>query len=95
MKLVQKNAISINPLNWKRDDTYAAASENLGDRLPISDSTELIPTRFKESHPGHGDAQLDLESGVVVCTTMTRVKASLDVPGLENPFGHGSLHCLD
>ena len=93
--IVQKNAISINPLNWKRDDTYAAASENLGDRLPISDGTELIPTRFEESHPGHGDAQLDLERGVVVCTTMTGVKASLDVPGLENPFGPGSLHCLD
>ena len=93
--IVQKNAISINPLNWKRDDTYAAASENLGDRLPINDGTELIPTRFEESHPGHGDAQLDLERGVVVCTTMTGVKASLDVPGLENPFGPGSLHCLD
>ena len=93
--IVQKNAISINPLNWKRDDTYAPASENLGDRLPINDGTELIPTRFEESHPGHGDAQLDLERGVVVCTTMTGVKASLDVPGLENPFGPGSLHCLD
>ena len=27
------NAISINPLNWKLDDTYAPASENLGSRV--------------------------------------------------------------
>ncbi len=93
--IVQKNAISINPLNWKRDDTYAPASENLGDRLPIIDGTEMIPTKFQESHPGHGDAQLDLERGVVICTTMNGVNASLDVPGLESPFGPGSLHMLD
>ena len=28
------NAISINPLNWKLDETYAPASENLGSRVP-------------------------------------------------------------
>ena len=33
--VVLENAISINPLNWKRDDTYAPASENIGDRLII------------------------------------------------------------
>lgn len=93
--LVQKNSIAINPLNWKRDDTYAEASENLGDRLPINDGTELISTRFTESRPGHADARLDPEKGVVVCTTLAGVKASLDVPGLESPFGAGSLHTLD
>lgn len=34
--VVLENAISINPLNWKRDDTYASASENKGDRIPIT-----------------------------------------------------------
>jgi hypothetical protein len=27
------NAVSINPLNWKLDETYAPASENLGSRV--------------------------------------------------------------
>lgn len=93
--VVLKNSIAINPLNWKRDDTYASASENLGDRLPINDGTEMIPTKFKESHPGHADAQVDVERGVVVVTTMDGVNASLSVPGMENPFGAGSLHILD
>ena len=93
--IVQKGALAINPLNWKRDDTYAPASENLGDRLPIVDGTELIPTKFKESRPGHADARLDLEKGVVVCSTLEGVHASLDIPGLENPFGEGSMHIMD
>ena len=32
--VVKPGAIAINPLNWKRDDTYAPASENLGARQP-------------------------------------------------------------
>ena len=28
--VVLPGAISINPLNWKRDETYASAEENLG-----------------------------------------------------------------
>ena len=30
--VVMDGAISINPINWKRDETYAAASENSGSR---------------------------------------------------------------
>lgn len=32
---VLPNAISINPINWKRDETYAPASENLGSYLSL------------------------------------------------------------
>lgn len=32
------NAISINPLNWKLDDTYAPASENLGSYMPNAET---------------------------------------------------------
>lgn len=50
------NAISINPLNWKRDDTYAPASENLGSLVPnieagrveivdIGADAQVIPSR--------------------------------------------------
>lgn len=35
------NAISINPLNWKRDDTYAPAAENLGSLVANEQTGEL------------------------------------------------------
>ncbi len=53
-------AISINPLNWKLDDTYAPASENLGS-LVANEKTS-------ESEIGNigADAQVIPERGVVV-----------------------------
>lgn len=39
--VVLPNAISINPLNWKRDDTYAPASENLGSLVLNGETGEL------------------------------------------------------
>ena len=54
------NAISINPLNWKRDETYAPASENLGS-LVLNEETGEI---------GFGDigadAQINIARGVVI-----------------------------
>ncbi|MBQ9606707.1 MAG: hypothetical protein IJV16_05970 [Lachnospiraceae bacterium] len=59
-------AISINPLNWKRDDTYASADENLGSRFQYDedDGSQL----YKVTTPGVADAQVDTERGVVICT---------------------------
>ena len=54
------NAISINPLNWKRDETYAPASENLGS-LVLDEKTGEI----KVADIG-ADAQINLARGVVV-----------------------------
>lgn len=68
--VVLENAISINPLNWKRDDTYASASENKGDRIPITEPGSIAAKDFNEHKPGLADAQIDLERGVVVCTTL-------------------------
>ena len=59
--VVLENAISINPLNWKRDDTYAPASENLGDHIPIMKPGTLEALGFDEHKPGLADAQIDLE----------------------------------
>ena len=39
--VVLPNGISINPLNWKLDDTYAPASENLGSLTPNRLSASL------------------------------------------------------
>ncbi len=94
--VVLKNAISINPLNWKRDDTYASASENLGDRIPISDGDKfLVTTGFDVHHPGLADARLDVERGVVVCTTLSDQYVKPLAPGMDPPFGPASLHNMD
>ena len=94
--LVLKNAISINPLNWKRDDTYAPASENLGDRIPINDRDNFLTViGFQEHRPGLADAQLDVERGVVVCTTMADQYVKPLAPGQDPPFGPASLHTMD
>ncbi len=61
--VVEDGAISINPINWKRDDTYAAADENLGSRI-INEATGSY-----EVLRNLADAQLDTERGVVICTT--------------------------
>ena len=68
---VWENSIAINPLNWKRDETYAPASENKGDRLPVKKPGELFASEFEHHQPGLADARVDVERGVVVCTTLS------------------------
>ena len=53
-------AISINPLNWKLDDTYASANENLGSFMANEETGEC-----KFADVG-ADAQVDTARGVVV-----------------------------
>ena len=92
---VMKNAISINPLNWKRDETYAPASENKGDRLPVPKEGEFIPSEYETHRPGLADAQRDVERGVVVCTTLSDRYVQPVMPGEDNLFGPASLHLID
>lgn len=84
--LVLDGAIAINPVNWKRDETYAAASENLGSRLKDDDGN------YEITSPGVADAKVDTERGVVICT-------NTDIPYLtangEPIFGGKSFHTLD
>ncbi len=82
--VVEDGAISINPINWKRDDTYASADENLGSRMLNED------TGSYEIKQGIADAQLDTERGVVICTT-NKVEY---IPATEI-FGPESLHGND
>ena len=58
--VVLPGAISINPLNWKLDETYAPASENLGS-LIIDEKNSKI-----EFGDVGADAQINLARGVVV-----------------------------
>lgn len=60
--VVAENSVSINPINWKRDNTYASAEENLGSFMPNEETGEF------EIVQGIADAQVDTERGVVVCT---------------------------
>ena len=93
--VVLENAISINPLNWKRDDTYAPASENIGDRIPIMEPGTFEALEFKFHKPGLADAQIDLERGVVVCTTLADQYVAPETHGVDNVFGPASLHESD
>lgn len=58
--VVLKDSVAINPLNWKLDDTYAPASENLGSRVLNAETGE-----YEIADIG-ADAQVNVERGVVV-----------------------------
>ena len=80
--VVEKGAVSINPLNWKRDDTYASVSENLGSFIN------------GETIPGVADARLDLERGVVVVSTEEAKKYAMSEQFISI-FGPESYHNQD
>jgi Protein of unknown function (DUF3089). len=74
-------AISINPINWKLDDTPAAVSENLGSldgNLQIGE--------------GIADAKIDLSRGSVICTTVD--PAEYRIPA-KSIFGPECYHIYD
>ncbi len=74
------NAISINPLNWKLDDTYAPASENLGSLVPDEETGE---DRIGDLG---ADAQVVPVRGVVV------TNARFDPMEMTEIFGPQSFH---
>ncbi|MBR4400903.1 MAG: DUF3089 domain-containing protein [Synergistes sp.] len=81
--VVLPNAISINPLNWKLDATYAPASENLGSYLPNAE-TEM----YEITNVG-ADAQVVLDRGVIV------TKTTYDQYAAAEDFGPQSFHEVD
>ena len=78
--VVLPGAISINPLNWKRDETYASAEENLGGYI-YNEKTESL-----ELYPHAADAKIDLKRGVVITTTKAVAPETVDL------FGPASFH---
>ena len=80
--VVRSGAISINPPNWKLDDTYAGVDLNLGSLQP--DGT---------LGAGIADAQLNTERGVVVCSSVD--PSVYAVPAqMEALFGTESYHAV-
>ena len=78
--VVLPGAISINPLNWKLDETYAPASENLGSFMPNEEAG-----RYEITDIG-ADAQVVLKRGVIV------TNARYDHPAAAEFFGPQSFH---
>ena len=79
--VVKPNAISINPLNWKLDDTYASAEENLGS-LVLDEETGKTEIRDIGA-----DAQIVPERGVIVTNANHE-----PMTGMEEIFGSQSFH---
>ena len=79
--VVKPNAISINPLNWRLDDTYASADENLGS-LVLDEKTGR--TEFRDIG---ADAQIVPERGVIVTNADHE-----PMTGTEEIFGSHSFH---
>jgi len=73
--------LSINPLNWKTDDTKADSSANLGGVKVING--------VQEPREVNADAARDLKKGSIVTTTVTEY-----LPGALG-FGEKSLHLDD
>ena len=78
--VVMPGAISINPLNWKLDDTYAPASENKGS-LIIDEKAGTVSIGDIGA-----DAQVNPERGVVV------TNANSEPIALTDFFGPQSFH---
>ena len=77
---VLPGAISINPLNWKLDETYASASENKGSLVQNKE------TGAREFVDLGVDAQINLARGVIVTNTTAPVTEGKEF------FGPASFH---
>ena len=76
--------ISINPINRKRDDTYASVKENLGS----------LTVEGKLVTPGIADARIDTVRGSVVVTTVDAKLYGIPADG-ASLFGPESYHLHD
>ena len=76
--------ISINPINWKLDDTYADVKENLGS----------LTVEGKLVTPGIADARVDTVRGSVVVTTADAKLYAIPADGAAM-FGPESYHLHD
>ncbi|HJJ31000.1 MAG TPA: DUF3089 domain-containing protein [Methanocorpusculum sp.] len=78
-----ENMNVINPLNWKKDTTYAGVSENHGAMITNEDGTQTLGK-------GTADAQLDLNRKVVICTTEKSLFDGMEM--MDYILGEKSLH---
>ena len=73
--IIGKDGISINPLNWKLDETYAPASMNLGS-IVLDEETGTTEIRDID-----GDAQVCLARGTVITNAKAEPNEMADLAG--------------
>lgn len=83
--MIRDGALCINPINWKRDGTYAPVEDNLGSLVKHAECDH-------EHVPGLGDARVDVERGSVICSTASGFYIDTKQTDL---FGPASLHNMD
>ena len=84
----------INPLNWKRDETYAGIEENCGVLVKEQRKDGTIRYYLSLLDKDLCDAQLDLKRGSVICST--RSTEYLNLPFYKGElWGGKSLHGID
>lgn len=83
----------INPLNWKKDNTYAGIEENLGALIPKKNADGSTKYSLSILEEDLCDAQIDLKRGSVLCSTH---KDYINFGIGENEiWGGKSLHSYD
>lgn len=80
-----KVGVVINPINWKRDETLATTLEGLGSFMPDMNTLESIAV------PQYADAKIDIEKGVLICSTADED----DLYPITQYFGRGIYHSFD
>lgn len=90
--VITAGALTINPINWKRDATLATAAENLGSiGLNKDGSAKRNAEGIIEPVMNFADAQIDLAKGALICST---VNVDVYSPGSAT-FGKGVYHTFD
>jgi len=82
-------ALVINPLNWKRDETYAGIEHNEGCLMETESGSFYISNKKEDLK----DAQLDLNRGSVICSTTSDYVYLEEYGG--SIWGGKSLHMED
>lgn len=75
----------INPITWTRTESVATISEGLGSIMPDSVTLKFQPV------PQYADARVDINKGVLICTTAD----STDLFKFTKAFGMGVYHSFD
>ena len=83
------NGISINPLNWKLDETYAPASMNLGSLV------ENEKTGEPEIGDVGADAQVNIARGSIITNAKTAPMPEADAKVAAEFFGPDGRHGED
>lgn len=75
----------INPITWTRTETLATTAEGLGSIMPDTATMKFLPV------PQYADASVDINKGVVVCSTADSTALYI----FTAPFGMGVYHSFD